>query len=163
MRERDRDPAGRARNARPRDEFGRPLPHGAAGVQRVDETLVLSPSESIDEAQRFFDQERPFHAHEILEAAWKSAPDDERDLWQGLAQIAVGLTHRQRHNGRGAVTLLRRGIGRLTPYAARSPHRLRVAGIITDMTALADGIERDGPGHHTGKALRLLEGDTQED
>ncbi len=157
MRERDRDPAGRARNARPRDEFGRPLPRGATGVERVDETLVLTPAGSIDEAQRLLDQQRPFHAHEVLEAAWKAAPDDERDLWQGLAQIAVGLTHRQRHNGRGAVALLRRGTDRLTPYAARPPHHLRVGGIIADMTALADDIERDGPHDSAGEGLRLLD------
>ena len=59
---------------------------------------------------------RPFHAHEVLEASWKSAPPDERDLWQGLAQIAVGLTHAHRGNARGAVTLLRRGADRVRAY-----------------------------------------------
>ncbi|MYW74515.1 DUF309 domain-containing protein, partial [Pseudonocardia sp. SID8383] len=34
-RSRDRDDRGRARNARPRDAAGRPLPHGAPGVGRV--------------------------------------------------------------------------------------------------------------------------------
>ena len=56
---------------------------------------------------------RPFHAHEVLEAAWKSGPAQERDLWQGLAQIAVGLTHARRGNARGAVALLRRGAERV--------------------------------------------------
>ena len=39
---------------------------------------------------------RPFHAHEVLEAFWKAAPPAERDFWQGLAQLAVGLTHARR-------------------------------------------------------------------
>ncbi len=157
MTERDRDPAGRAHNARPRDAFGRPLPRGAAGVERVDEALVLGPTETIEYAQRLLDEDKPFHAHEVLEAAWKSAPDDERDLWQGLAQIAVGLTHRQRENATGAVALLRRGTDRLQPYAKTPPHHLRIAGIIADMTALAADIERDGTDAGPGRALVLLD------
>lgn len=157
MSERDRDPTGRAHNARPRDAFGRPLPRGAAGVERVDESLVLSPNESIDYAQRLLDEDKPFHAHEVLEAAWKSAPDGERDLWQGLAQIAVGLTHRQRENRTGAVALLRRGIDRLQPYALAPPHHLRVAGIIDDMSALATDVERDGTRAGPDRALVLLD------
>lgn len=157
MSERDRDPAGRAHNARPRDAFGRPLSRGAAGVERVDESLVLSPTESIEHAQRFLNDDKPFHAHEVLEAAWKSAPEGERDLWQGLAQIAVGLTHRQRQNRKGAVALLRRGTDRLQPYALTSPHQLRVAGIIADMTALAADIERDGTDTEPDRALVLLD------
>ena len=44
---RDRDPAGRARNARPRDAAGRPLPRGAVGVERVPDDLVLGPEETV--------------------------------------------------------------------------------------------------------------------
>jgi hypothetical protein len=43
-------------------------------------------------------REGPFAAHEVLEARWKAGPDEERDLWQGLAQICVGLTHAARGN-----------------------------------------------------------------
>ncbi len=52
----------------------------------------------------------------------------ERDLWQGLAQLAVGLTHALRGNARGAVTLLRRGGARLAGYAGTSPHGIDVDG-----------------------------------
>jgi hypothetical protein len=36
---RDRDPAGRPRNARPRDAFGRPLPRGETGEERIPDDL----------------------------------------------------------------------------------------------------------------------------
>ncbi|MBW0111075.1 DUF309 domain-containing protein, partial [Pseudonocardia sp. KRD-182] len=49
MTARDRDEAGRARNARPRDAAGRPLPHGADGVERVPEDLVLTADEAVAE------------------------------------------------------------------------------------------------------------------
>ena len=95
---RDRDPAGRPRQARPRDEMGRPLPYGdPRGVEPVPEE-PLPAAEALALAQSLLDTGRAFAAHEVLEAAWKAAPDDERDLWQGLAQICVGITHAQRGN-----------------------------------------------------------------
>src|SRR5205085_3223791 len=87
---------------------------------------------------------RPFHAHEVLEASWKSAPARERDLWQGLAQIAVGLTHAARGNAVGAAALLRRGGRRVAPYASAPPHGVDAAGVARDADELAGVIERDG-------------------
>ena len=52
-------------------------------------------------------------AHEVLEGAWKSCPSGERLLWQGLAQLAVGITHVQRGNSTGALTLLERAAERI--------------------------------------------------
>jgi hypothetical protein len=152
---RDRDSSGRARSARPRDGLGRPLPHTAAGVERVPDNLVLPPEESLTEAQRLLDAERPFHAHEVLEGTWKAAPPAERDLWQGLAQLAVGLTHQRRGNRTGAVTLLRRGAARITPYAGESPHGIDVAGLVDYAQRLAAEIEAGG-GEVTVPRLRKL-------
>jgi uncharacterized protein len=119
--DRDRDLAGRPRNARPRDGLGRPLDRADAAVsgsERIPDDLVISGNEAAVLADQLLRDGRPFHAHEVLEAAWKSGPVEERDLWQGLAQIAVGLTHARRGNARGAVTLLRRGAERVRGYQA---------------------------------------------
>jgi predicted metal-dependent hydrolase len=59
---------------------------------------------------------RPFSAHEVLEARWKAGPPEERDLWHGLAQLCVGLTHAARGNTVGAGRLLERGAARLEEY-----------------------------------------------
>lgn len=114
---RDRDDTGRARQQRPRDALGRPLPYGAAGVEPVSEE-PLPPLETLEAARGLVHEGRPFAAHEVLEARWKAGPDDERDLWQGLAQLCVGLTHAARGNAVGAQRLLARGAGRLEQYAA---------------------------------------------
>jgi hypothetical protein len=139
--DRERDPAGRPRNARPRDELGRPLPRGASGVAGVPDNLVLSPPESLAEAQRLLDEGKPFHAHEVLEATWKAAPDAERDLWQGLAQLAVGLTHALRGNTSGAASVLRRGADHIAGYAAQPPHGIDVAGLLDWARTLAGRLE----------------------
>lgn len=113
---RDRDTEGRPRQDRPRDALGRPLPYGAAGVPPVSEE-PLPPLETIATAESLLAQGRPFAAHEVFEARWKAAPDDERDLWQGLAQLCVGMTHALRGNAVGARRLLDRGRERLERYA----------------------------------------------
>lgn len=129
-RKRDRDDEGRARNARPRDRLGRPLPHGApGGVPTMPDDLELPPLESLAEAQRLLDEGMPFHAHEVLEGTWKAAPEHERDLWQGLAQLCVGLTHVLRGNPTGARTLLGRGARRIGRYADAPPYGIDVAGL----------------------------------
>jgi hypothetical protein len=153
--QRDRDAAGRARNARPRDAAGRPLPRGAVGVERVPDDLVLGPQESLDEAQRLLDDGMPFHAHEVLEAAWKAAEPAQRELWRGLAQLAVGLTHVQRGNARGSVALLRRAADRIGHWAGPPPHGLDLAGLRAQADALARLVERAGTGAVTPGRLRL--------
>ena len=100
----------------------------------------------------------PFHAHEVLEAAWKAAEPGERELWRGLAQVAVGLTHLQRGNARGAVALLHRGaenvsrwrVGWLGPV----PAGLAVDDLVRHAEALAARVERDGPAAATPDDLR---------
>jgi hypothetical protein len=129
-RDRDRDAAGRARNARPRDALGRPLPRGVSGVPTMPDDLTVTPGEALERAQRLLDEDRPFHAHEILEAAWKAAPEGERELWRGLAQFAVGLTHARRGNPEGAARLLDRAALRLEAYRDAPPHGIDVEGLI---------------------------------
>jgi len=147
---RDRDPRGRARNARPRDELGRPLPRSAdpaSDVPDIPDDLRITPAEAADLGGRLLAQGRPFHAHEVFEAAWKSAPAPEREFWRAMAQIAVGLTHARRGNDRGAVALLRRGARHARENVAGSAANR--AGIDAEyVAAQADGlaarIERNG-------------------
>jgi uncharacterized protein len=141
---RDRDAAGRARNARPRDSLGRPLARGAVGEPVLPDGLAVTPAWALATAEQMLADDRPFHAHEVLEAAWKAGPPGERDLWQGLAQLAVGLTHALRGNATGAATLLRRGAARLTGYAGAMPHGVDVDGLIEAARGLAARIERSG-------------------
>jgi hypothetical protein len=151
---RDRDPAGRARNARPRDSYGRPLPRGTAGEPTTPDDYAAPPPQALADAQRLLDEDRPFHAHEVLEAVWKAAPDSERELWRGLAQVAVGLTHVRRGNARGAQALLRRAADRIAPFAP-GPYEIDIPGVVRDVRALADRIDANGIGAVADSDLSL--------
>jgi uncharacterized protein len=114
--DRDRDAAGRARQARPRDRLGRPLPYGSDGVEPVSEE-PLPPLATVVRAHELLEDGRPFSAHEVYEARWKAGPGTERELWQGLAQLCVAITHAERGNQVGAMRLLGRARRRLDSYA----------------------------------------------
>ncbi len=133
------------RNTRPRDALGRPLPYGSEGVDGQPEGVRRTAHESLAEAHRLLSEGRPFHAHEVLEDAWKSRPVSERELWRGLAQIAVGVTHAARGNPVGARRLIERGARNIAPYEIDAPHGLDVRAVLSwSQEAVAD-IARDAP------------------
>lgn len=141
MTERDRDESGRPRSGRPRDALGRPLPPGSQGVPRIPDDLELPPAETLRYAQDLLDHGLAFNAHEVLEAAWKNGPDDEKVLWQALAQLMVGVTHVQRGNVSGAVALLRRASDRLAGVDRPAPYSIDVAGLVEYAGLLIDDLE----------------------
>src|SRR5260221_12196468 len=112
---RERDRAGRPKNARPRDVLGRPLPRGAENAI-TEEDLPDDPERLLEIGIEHFNARRFFQAHETWETAWHPSASDERDFWQGLTQLAVGFTHYQRGNPKGSVTLLQRGARKIAKY-----------------------------------------------
>jgi uncharacterized protein len=141
MAERDRDESGRPRSTRPRDALGRPLPQGSEGVPRIPDDLDLPPAETLGYAQDLLDRGLAFNAHEVLEAAWKNGPDDEKTVWQALAQLAVGITHVQRGNVKGAITVLRRASAGLAETDKPAPYAIDVAGLVGYADALIDDLD----------------------
>ena len=116
------------------------------GVPTTPDDLVLPPGEALREAQRLLDGGRPFHAHEVLEAAWKASDQPEREFWRGMAQLAVGLTHARRGNTAGAARLLRRAADRIEAYAATPPYDVPVAALTGWARTTADRVSGgDGP------------------
>ncbi|WP_046501708.1 DUF309 domain-containing protein, partial [Streptomyces odonnellii] len=122
-------------------------------VERQPEGVVRTPEETVREAQRLLDAGKPFHAHEVFEDAWKSGPEDERALWRGLAQLAVGLTHAARGNTTGGARLLLRGTDGIASY--RSPHGVDIAGLTSWAGELAARVTADGPVDASAEAPRL--------
>jgi len=139
---RERDAAGRPKNARPRDQLGRPLPRGATNAM-PEEELPDDPERLLDIGIEHFNAGRFFQAHETWETAWHPSPADERNFWQGLTQVAVGFTHYQRGNPKGAVTLLQRGARKIAAYG-EVYKGVPVASLAASARRAAAAIERAG-------------------
>ncbi len=133
-------------------------------MERQPEGVVRAPEDSVVEAQALLDAGKPFHAHEVFEDAWKSGPEEERALWRGLAQLAVGLTHAARGNAKGGARLLRRGAGAVEEWGAGSgrgrPYGVDLAAVGGWARELAGVVEREGLAVDAGAwAPRLRGGD----
>ena len=95
-------------------------------ARRASEALVGRPpiaaQPSLDEAfaaaATLFDAGLHFEVHELLEPHWVRAGGREREVLQGLIQIAVGYQHFANGNLQGAGALL-----------ADGTHRLRAGGL----------------------------------
>jgi hypothetical protein len=73
-----------------------------------------------------------FEAHEELELAWRAAPVEERDFYQGLVHVAVGWFQAGRANRYGCERQLAKAARRLAPYAPE--HRgVDVADVLTQI------------------------------
>src|SRR5207344_2884824 len=79
---------------------------------------------------------RYFEAHEELEDAWRAAPAEERDFYQGLVHVAVAWYQAGRGNRVGCERQLEKAARRLGPYA---PEHLgvNVASILEEVDAAA--------------------------
>lgn len=128
-------------------------------MPRIPDDLVIAPAEAAELGGRLLAEGRPFHAHEVFEAAWKSIPGPERELWRGLAQVAVGLTHARRGNKNGAVALLRRGASHVAGFTAAGSGvdaaLLDPSQVAAQAESLAERIERDGLTDLPAADLRL--------
>ena len=75
-----------------------------------------------------------FAAHEELELAWRAAPAQERDFFQGLVHVAVAWYQAGRENRVGCERQLEKAARRLRPYAPA--HRgLDVASLVAQLEA----------------------------
>ncbi len=64
----------------------------------------------VDQGIRLFNAERFFEAHEVLEDAWRAAPQADKKFLQGLTQLAVAFHHYSTGNLVGCRSVMARAI-----------------------------------------------------
>lgn len=116
MNDRQRRNDGAPEQQRPRDRTGRPLSQSTTETLLAQSHLPKDVEGALALGRGLWNQQRFFEAHACLEAVWHAAPRGDRDLWQGVIQIAVAQVHRQRENLAGAAQLYGRANAYLRPY-----------------------------------------------
>ena len=101
-----------------------------------DRATHLADGLRLARARRYFD------AHEAFELAWRSAPVDERDFFQGLVHVVVAWYQAGRGNRVGCERQLEKAARRLGAFAP--VHRdVTVAEVLAQVAAarraVADG------------------------
>jgi predicted metal-dependent hydrolase len=90
----------------------------------------------LEEGLALIERGEYFAAHEVLEDAWRAAPPEERDFFQGLVHVAVAWYQAGRSKQVGCERQLEKAARRLRPYAPA--HRgLDVAALIAQVESLS--------------------------
>ncbi|MDR5682582.1 MAG: DUF309 domain-containing protein [Armatimonadota bacterium] len=85
-----------------------------------------------------------FSCHEYFEGVWRQMQGPDRAFYHGLIQVGAAFYHHEKGNRHGAVTLLRRAVDKLTPYASGCLG-LDVAGLIRALRPWEDRFARGEP------------------
>lgn len=96
----------------------------------------------IDEAARLYAEGDYFMTHEVLEEHWLDVEQEERDFFQGLIHLAVGLHHHVRGNPKGARAQFAKARRRLERYPELH-HGIDVAQIREFLEEAPEAIERE--------------------
>ena len=125
-------------------------------------TPALDPEEHqrlFREAVALFNGVRYWYAHEAWETLWRAAPEEDRDFYQGLIQLAAGLLHLQRRNMRGARNKLREGRDKLRRYEP-AYHGIFVNELLGEATRLLDDLDNGHLPYLIPPVIRFTETDT---
>jgi uncharacterized protein len=96
-----------------------------------------------EEGIRLFNAGFYFEAHDLLEEVWLEREGRERQFYQGLIQVAVGLYKIADGNQGGAVSLLRKGLTKL--HAVRTLETpIDLERLITETEAVLARVEALG-------------------
>ena len=67
----------------------------------------------LDTALSLFNEQKWYEAHDAFEDIWNTVDGDERQIIQGILQVAVSQFHLSKGNLNGATILLGEGLGRI--------------------------------------------------
>ena len=74
---------------------------------------LLKKKKAISEGISYFNNERFWECHEILEGVWKNCDGNEKLLVQGLILVAAGLVHYQKDEDFICINIFNRALEKL--------------------------------------------------
>ena len=85
-----------------------PLDHAKHVIEEI-----VEKEKAISEGVDYFNNERFWECHEILEAVWKNCTGNEKFLVQGLILVAAGLVHYQKYEDDICISIFNRALAKL--------------------------------------------------
>ncbi len=74
---------------------------------------IVEKEEALSEGISYFNNERFWECHEILEGVWKNCDGDEKSLVQGLILVAAALVHYQKYEDSICISIFNRALEKL--------------------------------------------------
>ncbi len=73
----------------------------------------MEKEEAVEKGRYYFNYERFWECHEILEGVWKKTYEGEKDLVQGIILAAAAFVHYQKNENETCLSILRRAIEKI--------------------------------------------------
>lgn len=73
----------------------------------------MEKEEALDGAIFYFNNERFWECHEVLEGVWKKTYEGEKDLVQGIILVAAALVHYQKDENEICISIMKRAMEKL--------------------------------------------------
>ena len=70
----------------------------------------MEKEEAVEQGREYFNYERYWECHEILESVWKKTFEDEKDLVQGVILVAAAFVHHQKNEDDICLSILKRAM-----------------------------------------------------
>jgi len=70
----------------------------------------MEKEEAVEKGKEYFNYERFWECHEILESVWKKTYEGEKDLVQGIILVAAAFVHYQKNEDDICLSILRRAM-----------------------------------------------------
>lgn len=74
----------------------------------------IEKEEALKRAKQYFNDEKYWECHEVLESVWKKTHEGEKDLVQGIILVAAALVHYQKSEDDICLSIMRRAIEKLS-------------------------------------------------
>lgn len=73
----------------------------------------LEKEDAVETGKLYFNEERFWECHEVLEGVWKNTFEGEKDLIQGIILVAAAFVHHQKNENEICLSILNRAIEKL--------------------------------------------------
>lgn len=74
----------------------------------------IGKEDALKRARQYFNDERYWECHEVLESVWKNAYEGEKDLVQGIILVAAALVHYQKNENEICISIMKRAMEKLS-------------------------------------------------
>ena len=79
----------------------------------------IEKDEALKRAKQYFNDERYWECHEVLEGVWKNTFEQEKDLVQGIILVAAALVHYQKYENEICLSIMKRAMEKLSNATGR--------------------------------------------
>ena len=107
-----------------------PIDHAKHVVEEI-----VEKEQAISDGISYFNNERFWECHEILEGVWKNCTGDEKFLVQGLILVAAGLVHYQKDEDEICISIFNRALAKLE-YSNGQYHNIDIDKIKNTVTEM---------------------------